>query len=284
MRVVVVLPRSNTYCQHRPNSIETVVRTLLAESRYQRDVTVVCDAGAVAPSGGQVITVPAGLSRRQRTAAVADLLRWLKPDVIEHHQQLGRAADLARRFSHRWSTSSTGTPSCNRPRGWSRGYAIAAAWPPSIASWRSARARPPMSAPTIRPSPDRVKCDLQPDRDPRLARRAGRQGPADPVFRPGHAGEGVRPGLRAAMSPGIGRGAALARGADAGRLAHAPGLGETPSAPSGPVRRPGQGWLQRAPGRGSGGHPTGGHRPDALAGSGGAQPVPPWKLTRRARR
>ena len=98
MRIVVVLPRTNTYCEHRPNSIETVVRTLLAESRYRRDVTVICDEGAILPSRGNVIAVPAGLSRRERTLAVAHVLRWLKPDLIEHHQQLGRAADLARMF------------------------------------------------------------------------------------------------------------------------------------------------------------------------------------------
>lgn len=98
MRVAVVLPRGNLYCMHRPDSIETVVRTLLAHSRDRRAVTVICDEGALLPSEGQVIAVPAGLSRARRTAAVAKVLRRLQPDVIEHHQQLERSADLARQF------------------------------------------------------------------------------------------------------------------------------------------------------------------------------------------
>lgn len=98
MRIAVVLPRGYIYCPRRANSIETVVRTLLAHSAQRRNVTVICDEGADFPPETGVVTVPAGLSRRKRTQAVAAVLRTLRPELIEHHQQLHASADLARAF------------------------------------------------------------------------------------------------------------------------------------------------------------------------------------------
>ena len=98
MRVAVILPRGSTYGLRRPTSIDTVVRTLTASSRSGDRVVIVCDRGPDTPDLPNVLTVPGGLSRAARVDAVAALLRVLKPDVVEHHQQLGSAASLARRL------------------------------------------------------------------------------------------------------------------------------------------------------------------------------------------
>lgn len=98
MRIAVVLPRGCTYCPDKANSMETVFRTLSAHSRLRRSVTLICDAGAVAPEDVTMLTVSAGLGRKARNAAVADILTALSPDIVEYHQQLKAASELARQF------------------------------------------------------------------------------------------------------------------------------------------------------------------------------------------
>lgn len=80
------------------NSMETVALTLNAHSRFKDEVWIVCDAGAADPARHDLLTVPAGLGKAARTKAVEELLRDLAPDLIEYHQQLGPAAQLARRL------------------------------------------------------------------------------------------------------------------------------------------------------------------------------------------
>ncbi|WP_295215839.1 glycosyltransferase family 4 protein [uncultured Brevundimonas sp.] len=96
MRIAVVLPRGCTFCPDKTNSMETVVRTLSAHSRLNRLVTLIADAGGPTPSGVQMVTVPAGLGRKARNAAVVDVLKKLSPDIVEYHQQLKAASELAR--------------------------------------------------------------------------------------------------------------------------------------------------------------------------------------------
>jgi len=98
MRIAVVLPRGCSYCPDKANSMETVVRTLSAYSRLQRSVTLICDAGAATPPSEQVVTIPAGLGRKARNEAVAAVLSSLNPTIIEYHQQLKAASELARQF------------------------------------------------------------------------------------------------------------------------------------------------------------------------------------------
>lgn len=98
MRIAVVLPRGCSYCPDKANSMETVVRTLSAHSRLQRSVTLICDAGETPPTDVQVVTVPAGLGRKARNEAVTAVLTALKPSVVEYHQQLKAASELASRF------------------------------------------------------------------------------------------------------------------------------------------------------------------------------------------
>jgi glycosyltransferase involved in cell wall biosynthesis len=85
-------------CRRTANSMETVAHTLREHSRVRSDVRILCDAGAVEPLADDLITVPAGLSKRRRADAVAQVLRSLKPDYVEYHQQLESSASLARRL------------------------------------------------------------------------------------------------------------------------------------------------------------------------------------------
>jgi len=98
MRIAVVLPRGSTFCPDKTNSMETVVRTLSAHSRLNRLVTLIADAGGPTPAGVQMVTVPAGLGRKARNAAVMDVLKKLSPDIVEYHQQLKAASELARQL------------------------------------------------------------------------------------------------------------------------------------------------------------------------------------------
>lgn len=98
MRIAVVLPRGCTFCPDKTNSMETVVRTLSAHSRLNRLVTLIADAGGPTLSGVQMVTVPAGLGRKARNAAVVDVLKKLSPDIVEYHQQLKAASELARQL------------------------------------------------------------------------------------------------------------------------------------------------------------------------------------------
>lgn len=85
----------------KANSMETVARTLLENSRLKGSVRVICDAGAEVPALPDLLTVPAGLSKSKRADAVAELLAGFDPDYIEYHQQLESSASLARRFPNK---------------------------------------------------------------------------------------------------------------------------------------------------------------------------------------
>ncbi|MCP6318858.1 hypothetical protein NL491_28350, partial [Klebsiella pneumoniae] len=71
---------------------------LSAHSRLNRLVTLIADAGGPTPAGVQMVTVPAGLGRKARNAAVVDVLKKLSPDIVEYHQQLKAASELARQL------------------------------------------------------------------------------------------------------------------------------------------------------------------------------------------
>ncbi|WP_439472398.1 glycosyltransferase family 4 protein [Brevundimonas sp.] len=96
MRIAVVMPRGSRMERGRTNSMETVAVTLNRYSRYSADVRIICDAGAADPAMRGLVTVPNGLSKRERNRAVIALLRDFEPDIVEYHQQLGPAAELAK--------------------------------------------------------------------------------------------------------------------------------------------------------------------------------------------
>jgi len=96
MRIAVILPRGCDFCPEKGNSMETVVRTLSGHSRLQAAVTLICDAGGPTPPGTHTLTVPAGLGRKARNAAVGRILTTLNPAVVEYHQQLKAASEMTR--------------------------------------------------------------------------------------------------------------------------------------------------------------------------------------------
>lgn len=98
MRIAIVLPRGGRYDLENANSMETVVRTLSRESRFAAAIHVICEGDdGDAPAPG-LVRIPAGLGRRARNAAVIEALKRLDPDVIEFHQQLKAAAQIAAHF------------------------------------------------------------------------------------------------------------------------------------------------------------------------------------------
>lgn len=99
MRIAVVLPRGSTFDLKRINSMETVALTLNRWSRFADDVRFICEAGAEQPAAlDRTLLIPAGLGKREHAAAVAGLLQAFQPDLIEYHQQLAGAAEIARRL------------------------------------------------------------------------------------------------------------------------------------------------------------------------------------------
>lgn len=91
-RTAVVLPSGSAFSASAPNSMETVVRTLLS-AMPDEDVMVFCDAGASDHGIAQVWPVR---SDGNRARSMANALRAFEPDLIEHHQQVKQALILAR--------------------------------------------------------------------------------------------------------------------------------------------------------------------------------------------
>lgn len=79
--------------------MESVALTLNRWSRFAADVRFICDAGAEAPAEPErMLTMPADLGKAAHEAAVVARLQAFRPDLIEYHQQLGCAAEIARRL------------------------------------------------------------------------------------------------------------------------------------------------------------------------------------------
>lgn len=102
MKIAVVLPRGSLFDVGKINSMERVALTLNHWSRFSADIRFVCEDGAANPAApDQTLFVPSGLGKRGHTAAVVAALEAFQPDVIEYHQQLAGAADIARRLPGR---------------------------------------------------------------------------------------------------------------------------------------------------------------------------------------
>lgn len=98
MKIAIVLPPRFTFDPVLPNSIETVVRTLLRHSKYHAQIKVFADEGATHPGGLDVQTVPAEKNRKHRTAHVITALRQWQPDLLELHQHAPTASRIAQAF------------------------------------------------------------------------------------------------------------------------------------------------------------------------------------------
>ena len=95
MKIAIVLPAISLFSAERPNSMETVIRTLAPAAGSDETIRVFCDAGAEDHGDVDVQTIPRG--RRRMAAMMAALKAW-NPDIIEFHQHVKSASDIARRF------------------------------------------------------------------------------------------------------------------------------------------------------------------------------------------
>lgn len=94
-RVAVVMPPLAPLDPGRPNSIETVVRTLYRAAPDAAEVLFICDAGAADHGGLPVQTVSPD---RGRVEAVIRAVRAYQPDLIECHQQVQQGSRIAAAF------------------------------------------------------------------------------------------------------------------------------------------------------------------------------------------
>lgn len=95
MKIAVVLPAISLFSAERPNSMETVIRTLAPHAGPDEAIRVFCDAGSDDHGHLDVQTIPRGPGRMN--AMTAALKAW-DPDIIEFHQHVQSASHIARRF------------------------------------------------------------------------------------------------------------------------------------------------------------------------------------------
>ena len=83
----------------RLNSMENVALALNRRSQFKAETRFICEAGANTPAAPDMtITVPAGLNKAAHSRAVLKALQDFPPDLVEYHQQLGCAAEFAKRL------------------------------------------------------------------------------------------------------------------------------------------------------------------------------------------
>lgn len=95
MRIAIILPWSFRFDRAKPRSIETVIRTINAHSRFRDQITVIADSGADDHGDMAVWTVDGSGGRWRRTRQVIDRLRADPPDLLELHQHIPTARRIA---------------------------------------------------------------------------------------------------------------------------------------------------------------------------------------------
>jgi glycosyltransferase involved in cell wall biosynthesis len=93
LRTAVLLPPGCLFSEAQPNSMETVVRTLLTSSTAH-ETRIFCNEGADDHNAPGVFALP----RQGRQRALFAALDAFKPDLIEHHQQVKQALTVSSRF------------------------------------------------------------------------------------------------------------------------------------------------------------------------------------------
>lgn len=94
MRTAIVLPSGSQFLSSKPNSMETVVRTLRRAGAGE-DLRIFCDDGAEDHRMAGVTLLPPG---RARTPTLIAALEGFEPDIIEYHQQVKQAVAIAHRL------------------------------------------------------------------------------------------------------------------------------------------------------------------------------------------
>lgn len=98
LKIAVVLPAISLFSAARPNSMETVIRTLVSAAEPTERIRIFCDAGAPDHGTFDVQTIVSGPKRTRDM--IAALTAW-DPDIIEFHQNIHTASHIARRFPHK---------------------------------------------------------------------------------------------------------------------------------------------------------------------------------------
>ena len=94
LRIAIVLPPNSRFCATRPNSMETVIRTLLPHRSAEEDVAIFCDVGAE----DHGIDVPVIVTGSSSVQATIKALKAFKPDIIEFHQNVIAATRVSKHF------------------------------------------------------------------------------------------------------------------------------------------------------------------------------------------
>lgn len=98
MKVAIVLPRKFIFENHKPNSIETVVRTFTKYSSSETEIAVFCDEGAHDHGPIDTIVVDPRGGRRARNRRIIREIEHFNPDIIEVHQHVSSVRQFASAF------------------------------------------------------------------------------------------------------------------------------------------------------------------------------------------
>ena len=96
VRIAIVLPPGSLFCSHRPNSMETVVRTLLPFRSDAEEVAIFCDPGAQSYD----VDVPVFAVGHSTPDKLLTALQSFDPDIVEFHQNVIGAARLAKHLPY----------------------------------------------------------------------------------------------------------------------------------------------------------------------------------------
>ncbi|WP_395944470.1 glycosyltransferase family 4 protein [Brevundimonas sp.] len=91
VRTAILLPPGCRFSASRPNSMETVVRTL-AGATGTAHIRIFCDEGADDHGLSNVETLPVG---PKRLSVLKARLQAFRPEIVEHHQQVKQAVGIA---------------------------------------------------------------------------------------------------------------------------------------------------------------------------------------------
>ena len=92
LRIAIVLPPGSLFDAQRPNSMETVVRTLTAHRAPHEDIRIFCETGAA--DHGTDLTVQT--FDRDAKGDLVQALRQFDPHLVEFHQHVIFATKLAK--------------------------------------------------------------------------------------------------------------------------------------------------------------------------------------------